>query len=112
MSFPEDGRLYKTLERIGKYMKIDEKKIVEYLKNHLGESISPVQIVQKTGACDEELDFTNLFEITDEVFRIGRKNGFWLYMAHHRGKAEGVPWNLDFIIKKAYRRKKKENGAS
>lgn len=90
-------------------MVLDENKIVEYLNDHVGEFITSYELVKVTKASDGKLDEIEksdfgLFEMNDKVTEIAKRNGFTLSMAHHKkdsgGLAWGLPWNIDFKIKK------------
>ena len=67
-------------------MKLDEKKIIEYLEKNQQKKITAWQLLQETGACDTGLDklsTEDLFRIDKEIFEIGKKNGFLLSKRHH-----------------------------
>ena len=82
-------------------MKLDEKKIIEYLEKNQRKKITTWQLLQETGACDTGLDklsTEDLFIIDKEIFEIGKKNGFLLSKRHHYFESLGMSWNIDFEI--------------
>ncbi len=84
-------------------MMLKEEKIIAYLKEHVGESVSSLQLVMDAEAYEgdvRELEREGLFILDEEVHRIARKNGFYLDMRHHANKLEGMPFHLDFIIRR------------
>lgn len=85
----------------GRGYDINEDIIVDYLKDHIGDSISSFLLIRETGSYSGDLDKADLFDLNRQVFIIAENNGFYLDMRHHDGKVEGLPYNLDFIIMKA-----------
>lgn len=84
-------------------MKLNEERIAAYLTEHIGESLTAYLLIRKSGAYDgdlEKLEVHDYFELNEEVQAIAKANGFRLDMRHHQNHEEGLPWNLDFIIKK------------
>ena len=84
-------------------MMLREEKIIAYLKEHVGESVSSLQLVMYAAAYEGDLDQLerdDLFILDDEVHRIAAENGFYLDMRHHVNKFEGLPFHLDFIIRR------------
>ncbi len=84
-------------------MKLNEKRIIEYLRNHVDEEISSYLLVQEAGASEKdlrELERNELFDMNDQVHRIARDNGFRLDMRKHADRLEGLPFVLDFKIRK------------
>ena len=82
-------------------MKLDEEKIVEYLRNNMRGYITSYQLVDKTGACDtdlKKLSMEELFKLDEEVFEIGKRNNYLLSKRHHYFEELGMPWNIDFEI--------------
>ena len=47
-----------------------------------------------------DIVFDDLFYLNDKVFELAEKNGITLDMSEHEGKLEGLPFNLDFILRK------------
>lgn len=82
-------------------MRLDKEKIVAYLEQNTRERISSYQLVQKTDASDvnlNQLSTEDLFRLDEEIFEIGKKNGFLLSKRHHYFDVLGMPWNIDFEI--------------
>ena len=82
-------------------MKLNEKRIVDYLEEHKDEYITSYQLVDVTKACDEDLiklGTQELFELDKQAFEIGKENGFFLSKRHHFNELLGMPWNIDFKI--------------
>ena len=84
-------------------MKLDEKKIVEYLRSHIGENTSAYRLIEDSEAYEGNLkdDDANLFEFVQEVWDIAKKNGFRLNNDHNRYRIIGLPWNIDFFIEES-----------
>ena len=82
-------------------MKLNEKAIVDYLERNAGKFMSSWQLVSITNASNksmEDLTTVELFEMDEEVFNIGRRNGFYLSKRHHWFEELGMPWHIDFEI--------------
>ena len=84
-------------------MKLDEKKIVEYLRSHIGENTSVYRLIDDSKAYEGNLkdDDANLFELVQEVWDIAKRNSFRLNSDHNRYKIIGLPWNIDFYIEES-----------
>lgn len=76
-------------------MKIDEKKLIEYLENHVGENTTTFWLAKECAITqDDEMDFE-----TDELIRkIAEENGFRLNADYHEYEELGMPWVIDFYI--------------
>ncbi len=86
-----------------RYSKVDLRKVAAELVEELRESedktdITTCRLLDKAGFDVEEFDYTDLFEIHDALFKISRENHITLDMSSHKGKVEGLPYNLDFIV--------------
>ncbi len=79
-------------------MKIDEKKLIEYLKNHVGDNTTTFKLAKECSISDDDdIDFE-----TDELIRkIAEDNGFRLNNDHHADEVLGMPWVIDFFIEYA-----------
>ncbi len=89
-------------------MKINEKKLVEFLENHIGHNYKMLELLKDSGACEEddgekmendkiEIDLV----IDDHVCQIAEKNGFRFNRHHHDNHLWGMPWVYDFYIEVA-----------
>ena len=82
---------------------LNEKRVANYLRKHVGENVSSWQLVSRAKALNgrmNDLSVEECFRMNAEVFRIAEENGFFLDMSEHEFKLEGMPWNLDFVIRK------------
>jgi len=77
-------------------MKLDEKKIIDYLKNHVGENTTTYMIAKDSGALEGEFDG---METDASIRKIAENNGFRLYSDHHYNELLGMPYSIDFYIK-------------
>ena len=76
-------------------MKIDEKKLVEYLGNHIGENTTTFWIAKECSVTeDDEMDF----EEDELIRRIAEENGYRLNADYHKYEELGMPWVIDFYI--------------
>ena len=76
-------------------MKIDEKKLIEYLKNHVGENTTTSKLADECSISDDK-DFG--FETDTLIRKIARDNGFRLNADYHAYDVIGMPWVIDFFI--------------
>ena len=86
------------------YSKADLRHIAEYLVEDLrecddGTTITSWQLLKTAGYDMEEFDQWDLFEIHDALFRTAKANRITLDMSAHKDKVEGLPYNLDFIVR-------------
>jgi len=65
-----------------------------------GMCISTAQFLRGKGYNINDLDETDLFEIHDAVLKLAVKKQIILDMSAHDGKIEGLPYNLEYMIKK------------
>ena len=87
-----------------KYSKADLRHIAEDLIEDLrecedGTDITTWQLVKAAGYDMDEFGEWDLFEINDALFRAAKANHITLDMSSHEGLAEGLPYNLDFIVR-------------
>ena len=76
-------------------MKINEKKLIEYLETHVGENTTTYWLAKKCSISeDDEMDF----EIDNLIRKIAEDNGFRLNADHHEYDLLGMPWVIDFFI--------------
>ena len=80
------------------YMKLDEKKIIDYLKNHVGENTTTYMLAKDSGALEGEFDG---METDLAIRKIAEENGFRLNSSHHNNELLGMPYSIDFYIEKA-----------
>lgn len=79
-------------------MKISEKKLAEYLENHIGENCRTVDLAKECGIYEEGKDFEIGLKEDSEIRRIAKENGFRLNDDHHADEFLGMPWSIDFYI--------------
>lgn len=84
-------------------MKLNEKKIVEYLQSHIGHNTSTYRLIDASKAYEGNLEDkeVNLFELDMELREIAKNNGFRLNADHNRYRIIGLPWNIDFYIEES-----------
>ena len=82
-------------------MELNEEKIIEFLENHVGEYAASYRLVKAIDAYEgDDLDKENLFELENQLRKIAERNGFELNKDHNKDKVIGLPWNIDFVIRK------------
>ena len=84
-------------------MKLNRNRIETYLSEHVGESTTSWMLVNETGAYDGDMSRLNdkdLFEMDEEVRDIARANGYRLDSSAYRDMIVGLPWNIEFVIRK------------
>ena len=82
-------------------MELNEDKIIDFLENHVGEYATSYRLVKAIDAYEgDDLDKEDLFELENQVRKIAERNGFELNKDHNKGKIIGLPWNIDFVIRK------------
>ena len=82
-------------------MKLNENRILEYLKNHVGENTTTYFVIKESGAFDGDwnrLDVIDQFKLDEEVRDIAKNSSFILDDVHNWNKVIGMPWNIDFYI--------------
>ena len=81
-------------------MKLNEEKIVNFLKENVGEYISTRELVIETGACEGVPTDEEWMEIHDKIMRVAGENGFAFDFSEWYGQIVGLPYNLDGIIER------------
>ncbi|MBR6232871.1 MAG: hypothetical protein IKQ98_03530, partial [Erysipelotrichaceae bacterium] len=82
-------------------MKINERKLLEYLEEHIGERETIFSLVKRSGAYEgkSDVDIRNeIMEIDQKVREIAEDNGFYFNSHHHDNEFLGMPWVYDFYI--------------
>jgi len=82
-------------------MKINERKLLEYLEEHIGERETIFSLVKRSGAYEDKSDAdirSEIMEIDFEVRKIAEDNGFSFNSYHHDNEFLGMPWVYDFYI--------------
>lgn len=64
-----------------------------------GTEMTSGQLLQSIGYDPSMMDMHELFSFHDSLFRTAKAHHITLDMSKHEGKAEGLPWNLDFVVK-------------
>ena len=81
----------------------DSFKIADYMKEHVGETASTRRIVKQSGAFDgdfSKLSMDDWMKFDEDVNDVAKWHGYILDKSHHENRLEGLPWNLNFVIKK------------
>jgi len=81
------------------------KQIIPVLIEHLqsapeGYDITSAQLLSAAGFSLDDFEFMDLFDIHFALFEAAEKAGLKLDMSSHEDKVEGLPFNLDFILRK------------
>ena len=82
-------------------MKINKKKLLEYLEEHIGDNMNMLDLIEESGACEgisEEEIREDLLRINREIREIAEDNGYRLNSHHHDHEILGMPWVYDFYI--------------
>lgn len=75
--------------------------LIERLKaSPNGYDITTAQLLQVAGYRLDDFEFMDLFDIHFALFEAEEKAGLTLDMSSHENKVEGLPFNLDFILRK------------
>ncbi len=76
-------------------MTTNEKKVLEYLENHIGYNTTAYWLAKECGILkDDEMDFeTDLM-----IWKVAKENGFRLNNDHCRDEERGMTWVFDFFI--------------
>ncbi|MBQ1482783.1 MAG: hypothetical protein IIZ28_04340 [Erysipelotrichaceae bacterium] len=82
-------------------MKINEKKLLDYLERHIGERMRSIDLLMESEVCEgkskkEILD--HIMRLDEEVHKIAEDNGYFLNSRHHDNEILGMPWVYDFYI--------------
>ena len=86
------------------YSKADIQVIAEGLIEELrecedGTDITTCQLLSSSGYDLDEFDCRDFFHIHDALFKAARANHISLDMSAHKNKVEGLPYNLDFVVR-------------
>lgn len=65
-----------------------------------GYDITTAQLIQVAGYSLEGFEFMDLFDVHFALFEVAEKASLTLDMSAHENKVEGLPFNLDFILRK------------
>lgn len=87
---------------INNYPKEEILQIAEYLVEELRELEDGTSTTTAKLAADcgyDDMDMSELFELDKALFKAARKNHIKLDSSPHKGLEEGLPYNLDFIVK-------------
>lgn len=57
------------------------------------------QLLKVGGYDPDEFDFSDLMEYHQALFRTAKANHITLDMSKHENKVEGLPYNLDFVVR-------------
>lgn len=75
--------------------------LIEHLQNAPdGYNITSAQLLKATGFSLDDFEFMDLFDIHFALFEAAEKAGLTLDTSSHENKVEGLPFNLDFILRK------------
>ena len=64
-----------------------------------GTEITSWQLLKVGGYDPDEYDFSDLMEYHQALFRAAKANHITLDMSKHENKVEGLPYNLDFVVR-------------
>lgn len=82
-------------------MKINEKKLLDYLEKHIGDRETIFSLVKESdaydGMSDDEIG-RDMMKINFEIRKIAKKNGYRFNSHHHDNEESGLPWVYDFYI--------------
>ena len=79
-------------------MKIDEKRLIEYLEDHLGENTKTIELIKKCGDDIEKDDLHMDLKTDSEIRRIAAKNEYRFNSAHHENDEIGMPWAISKTV--------------
>lgn len=75
--------------------------LIEHLQNAPdGYDITSAQLLKVAGFSLDDFEFMDFFDIHFALFEAAEKAGLTLDMSSHEDKVEGLPFNLDFILRK------------
>ena len=75
--------------------------LIERLKASPDEyDITTAQLLKVAGYRLDDFEFMDLFDIHFALFEAAEKAGLTLDMSSHENKVEGLPFNLDFTLRK------------
>ena len=64
-----------------------------------GTEITSSQLLRKEGYAEDELEYGEMLDYHEALFRAAKANHITLDMSNHENKLEGLPWNQDFIVR-------------
>ena len=64
-----------------------------------GTEITSGYLLRHYAGISEELEFNEMFDYHESLFRAAKANHITLDMSKHDNKVEGLPWNLDFAVR-------------
>ena len=77
-------------------------RMVDALKEMEGEEISTVQLMDEVfGAANGRDCFDELFQIDQDVKEAAQAAGLILDMSKHENRLEGLPFNLDYLVRRS-----------
>ncbi|MCR4632532.1 MAG: hypothetical protein K5648_00225 [Erysipelotrichaceae bacterium] len=82
-------------------MKINEKKVLDYLEMHVGDRMMSFDLVMESGACEGESEkqiLEHMMELDRKVRKIAADNGYCFNSHHHDDEILGLPYVYDFYI--------------
>ncbi len=82
-------------------MKINEKKVLDYLEMHVGDRMKSVDLLMESGACEGESEkqiLEHMMELDYKVRKIAADNGYCFNSHHHDDEILGLPYVYDFYI--------------
>ena len=76
-------------------------KMVQTLQGMIGAEISTARLMEEVfGDYNDRSYFYELFDVDRDVRRIAEESGLILDMSKHENKVEGLPFNLDYKIRR------------
>ena len=86
------------------YSKAEKRQIVKDLYKYLheceeGTDITTCQLLDAAGYKVDQFSEGDLMDINRELFKSAKANHIILDMSAHDGMVEGLPYNLDFIVR-------------
>lgn len=84
------------------YSKEEILQIAEYLVEELRELDDGASTTTAKLAADcgyDDMDMSELFELDEALFKAAKKNHIKLDLSSHKDMVEGLPFNLDFVVK-------------
>lgn len=87
------------------YTKTDLRRIVRAVNKKLrecedGTDTTTCQLIMAAGYDDNKLSEGDLLDIHEALFRAAKTSKITLDMSAHDGMEEGLPYNLDFIVRR------------
>ena len=82
-------------------MKIDEKKLIEYLERNIGENTRTLDLAKECAVLENGDEFRINLDNDSLIRRVAKENGFRFNADHHSNDEIGMPWSIDFYIEVA-----------